>query len=49
MSDVPTTETALILEHTPLLNLDGNPLALTELDDLRVRCRQVASAAAGLS
>lgn len=44
IGDVPATETALILEHTPLLNLDGNPMALVELDDLRVLCRQIASA-----
>lgn len=47
-SVVPATETLLILHHTPLLNLDGNPLALVELDDLRVLCRQIAWAAADL-
>lgn len=41
--DVRATEAALILAQTPLLNLDGNPLALAELDDLRVLCRRIAS------
>jgi hypothetical protein len=45
ISDVPATENALILEHKPLLNLDGNTLALVELRDLRVLCRQIAAKA----
>jgi hypothetical protein len=36
-------EKALIFKHSPLLNLDGNPLALTRLDELRVLCRQIAA------
>jgi hypothetical protein len=42
-ADVPATEASLILEHTPLLNLDGNPMALAELDALRVLCRTIAA------
>jgi hypothetical protein len=42
--DVPSTESALINGHTPLLNLAGNPLALVELKELRIQCRQIASA-----
>lgn len=42
LTDVPAVETGLILEHTPLLNLSGNPLALAELDELRVACRRIA-------
>lgn len=42
-ADVPKTELALIVEHTPLLNLDGNPHALVELDELRVLCRRIAA------
>ncbi|QPE05511.1 hypothetical protein IT882_05705 [Microbacterium schleiferi] len=44
--DVREAEKALILKHTPLLNLDGNPLALAELDALRIERRTTA---AGLS
>lgn len=42
LSDVPSTERALILEHTPLLNLSGNPSALVELIELRAQCRWIA-------
>ncbi|MBK4347671.1 GIY-YIG nuclease family protein [Lacisediminihabitans changchengi] len=42
-ADVPKAELALIVEHTPLLNLDGNPQALVELDELRVLCRGIAA------
>ncbi|PWC06665.1 GIY-YIG nuclease family protein [Mycetocola zhujimingii] len=45
-ADVRTTEAMLILDHTPLLNLDGNPRALVELDELRVLCRTIASGTA---
>lgn len=45
-ADVREAEKTLILEHAPLLNLDGNPLALAELDALRIECRAIA---AGLS
>ena len=41
--DVPVTETSLILKHKPLLNLDGNPLALAELVELRELCRRIAA------
>lgn len=41
--DVPATETSLILKHKPLLNLDGNPLALAELVELRELCRKIAA------
>ncbi|VXB67489.1 GIY-YIG nuclease family protein [Frigoribacterium sp. 9N] len=43
LADVRIAEAALITEHRPLLNLDGNPLALAELDELRVLCRKIAS------
>ena len=42
-ADVPATEASLILEHAPLLNLDGNPMALAELDALRVLCCTIAA------
>lgn len=42
-ADVHATEKALIHEHTPLLNLESNPAALTELDALRVECRAIAT------
>jgi hypothetical protein len=45
--DVPATEAALILRHTPLLNLAGNPIALVELKELRVQCRQITAASTG--
>ena len=35
-------------EVRPLLNLDGNPLALVELDELRVLCRRIATTAVGM-
>lgn len=41
--EVRAAEKVLITEHAPLLNLDGNPLALTELDELRVLCRRIAT------
>lgn len=34
-------ESSLIVEHTPLLNLTDNPLALTGLKNLRAECRQI--------
>ena len=40
---VPAIESALILEHTPLLNIQGSPSALVELTRLRRDCRQSAS------
>ena len=42
-ADVRAAEKALILEHLPLLNLEGNPLALAELDTLRIECRTIAA------
>jgi hypothetical protein len=42
LADLPALESELIRLHAPLLNLDGNPLALVELDELRVLCRQIA-------
>ncbi|KZE42053.1 GIY-YIG nuclease family protein [Microbacterium sp. T32] len=41
-TDVRAVEKALILEHLPLLNREGNPLALAELDTLRIECRTIA-------
>jgi hypothetical protein len=41
--DVPVAESALILEHRPLLNLQNNPLALSSLIELRRSCRLLAS------
>lgn len=43
LPDVRSLEKALITEHKPLLNLDGNPLALAELDALRIECRTIAA------
>ena len=43
-ADVPPLESALILEHTPLLNIQGNPRALVEPQNLRNECRKIASA-----
>ncbi|MBC7593603.1 MAG: hypothetical protein H7288_06660 [Kineosporiaceae bacterium] len=40
---VHVTEVELIREHTPLLNLQGNPRALGELSALRLLCRDIAS------
>ena len=48
-ADIPALESALILEHTPLLNLHGNPRALVELKNLRSECREIASAVANTS
>ncbi|TFC74578.1 hypothetical protein E3O45_10320 [Cryobacterium sp. TMS1-20-1] len=48
-ADVRATEAALILDQAPLLNLDGNPRALVELDELRGLCRILASGPASLS
>jgi len=42
-ADVRATEKGLILEHTPLLNLESNPAALAELDALRIECRSIAA------
>lgn len=36
-------EAALIREHLPLLNLQGNPAALPELSDLRAECVRIAN------
>jgi hypothetical protein len=47
LADVPATEAALIVRHTPLLNLAGNPFALVELKELRVQCRQIAAGPPG--
>lgn len=41
--DVPATERTLIMNHTPLLNLARNPLALAELRALRLQSRQIAA------
>lgn len=43
LADVPATERALIWKHTPLLNLAGNPRALSELRALRLQSRQIAA------
>lgn len=43
LPELRAVEKALIFKHSPLLNLDGNPLALAELDELRVLCRQIAA------
>ncbi len=44
LEEVRSVETELITMHTPLLNLDGNPAPLVELDELRVLCRRIAAA-----
>ena len=36
-------ETALITEHRPLLNIAGNPAALTQLSALRAECVRIAN------
>lgn len=38
-----SAEVALIAEHTPLLNLRGNPRAITDLAELRISCRAIAA------
>lgn len=43
LEEVRSIEADLIKVHTPLLNLDGNPAALVELDELRVLCRRIAA------
>lgn len=40
-------ESALIREHLPLLNLQGNPAALPELSALRAECVRIANDATG--
>lgn len=40
-------ESALIREHLPLLNLQGNPAALPELSILRAECVRIANHATG--
>jgi hypothetical protein len=47
LDEVRSVEKALITERTPPLNLDGNPLALVELNALRVQCRRIAVGAVG--
>jgi len=47
ISDLASTETELIVEHKPLLNLDGDPLALPALESLRALCRQIALSSDG--
>lgn len=44
-AEVHAAEVGLIREHTPLLNLKDNPLALAELKLLRELCRSVAATA----
>jgi hypothetical protein len=47
--DAGPSEAVLIRDHAPLLNLDGNPRALVELDELRKLCQRLASRPASLS
>lgn len=46
LDELRATEAALIAAHMPLLNIDGKPSALSELDELRLLCRQIASGTA---
>lgn len=44
-AEVHAAEVALIRRHTPLLNIQHNPLVLPELTALRASCRRIAAGA----